>query len=702
MSTEPSPDPQLIEETKQQIRGLVREIAQLAKSDSSPEEFHGEFLPRVISALAAVGGVVWVVGDDGRLNLQYQVNLQQTGLHEDEEGQMRHGRLLQKVMTGGEGLLVAPHSGAGDDEQAANPTDFLLVLGPLQTDQETVGVLEIFQRGDAAPATQRGYLRFVLQMCDLAGEYLKTRQLRHYSDRQALWGQLEDFTRAVHSSLDPRETAYVIANEGRRLIECDRVSVAIRKGRRCTVEAVSGQDVFDKRSNVVTLLARLAGAVVATGDPVWYTGDTSDMAPQVEDAVQEYVDESHSKTVAVLPLMRPKTADSEDVDDQDARDEKNQQAIGAVIVEQIEDARIPESMMQRVDVVAQHSSSAMANALEHHSLFLMPLWRLLGKSRVLTKARNLPKTLTALVILVALLVTLFIVPADFELQSKGTLEPVNRQDVFAGVKGVVIDVKVKHGDLVSGPSGPPDQQEPGDELVIMESTPLAIEMEKVVGQIAAKEKQIGAVGRLLHDTRLSEQERTRYAGELLQFGAERKALVDQKNLYLQQHAKLTVTSPMDGQIVTWDVEERLDRRPVERGQVLLRVADPTGSWQLELHMPEHRMGHILRALGELKAENAAEGRNEKLLVTFILATDPGMSFEGYVTEIDQAAEIRGEEGNTVLIKVEIDKKSLQDRGVKLRPGATVTAKVYCGRRSVGYVWFHDAIAFVQSRILFRF
>ncbi len=37
----------------------------------------------------------------------------------------------------------------------------------------------------------------------------------------------------------------------------------------------------------------------------------------------------------------------------------------------------------------------------------------------------------------------------------------------------------------------------------------------------------------------------------------------------------------------------------------------------------------------------------------------------------------------------------------LRPGATVTAKVYCGRRSLGYVWFHDLLAFVQSRILFR-
>jgi len=45
-----------IEKTKQQIRGLVGEIAQLSKSDLGPEEFYSAFLQRVVQALAAVGG----------------------------------------------------------------------------------------------------------------------------------------------------------------------------------------------------------------------------------------------------------------------------------------------------------------------------------------------------------------------------------------------------------------------------------------------------------------------------------------------------------------------------------------------------------------------------------------------------------------------------------------------------------------------
>ena len=229
-----------------------------------------------------------------------------------------------------------------------------------------------------------------MQMCELAGDFLKSHQLRHFSDRQTLWTQLEDFTRAVHASLDPRETAYTIANEGRRLIECDRVSVAIRKGKKCTIEAISGQDLFDKRSNTVRLLGKLATAVVASGDAVWYTGDTRDLPPQVEDAVQEYVDEAHSKTVAVLPLRRPAPPEE---DDPNKRVEP-EAPIGALIVEQIEDSRVSGSLVQRADVVCRHSSTALANALEHQNLFLMPVWRALGKTRWVLQARTLPKTLS--------------------------------------------------------------------------------------------------------------------------------------------------------------------------------------------------------------------------------------------------------------------------------------------------------------------
>ena len=40
------------------------------------------------------------------------------------------------------------------------------------------------------------------------------------------------------------------------------------------------------------------------------------------------------------------------------------------------------------------------------------------------------------------------IPWPYELSGKGTLEPVDRQDIFAGVDGVVEKVEVQHGQHV--------------------------------------------------------------------------------------------------------------------------------------------------------------------------------------------------------------------------------------------------------------
>jgi multidrug efflux pump subunit AcrA (membrane-fusion protein) len=722
-------DAQLIEQTKQQIKALVAEIAQLSRTEVDPQEFYGQMLPRVVTALAAIGGVVWTLEDQNRLTLQYQVNLQEAHLPVQDQDQMtRHARLLQKVIRSGEGLLVPPHSGSGDEDGGANPTDCLLVLGPLKTELEVKGVVEIFQRAEAGPSTQKGYLRFLLQMCELAGDYLKSRDLRHFSDRQLLWTQLEEFTRLVHASLNPRETAYTIANEGRRLIECDRVSVAVRQGDRCVVEAVSGQDLFDKRSNTIRLLNRVASVVVAGGEPVWYTGDTSNMAPQVEDAMQEYVDESHSKTVAVLPLARPEPEEKE----RDRPDEPTEtpEPVGALIVELIEDARVPDRMRHRVDVVCQHSAVAMANALEHESLFLMPLWRTLGKARWIVRARNLPKVLVAVGLALGLVLAAVLVPYDFALRSEGTLEPVVKRDVYAGVDGTVDQGKVfvEHGQSVKA----------GQVLVQLRNHPLQQAFYKVEGDLLTAQKDfLSTQANLVSNRSLTPEERGRLTGHLAELREKISALQSEQAVLRQQIAELTIKSPIDGVVTTWDVKRLLENRFVRQGQRILEVADPDQAWELELHVPEDRMGHIARAQNalydrlrsrlrevalerlrekvpdatddELAAETdrqvaqvpdaelratlrelSGDDMNDQLDVTYILATDPGRKHTGKVRQIHLYAEVRGEQGNTVRVKVDLDKGELRPEHV--RQGAAVTAKIDCGRRSIGYVWLHDVIA----------
>jgi phosphohistidine swiveling domain-containing protein len=73
-------DPGLLEQTKTQIRKLVAEIAELAESDIQPAEFHVEFLNRVVAAVAASGGALWLMDGRGGLKLQHQLEFGLTGL----------------------------------------------------------------------------------------------------------------------------------------------------------------------------------------------------------------------------------------------------------------------------------------------------------------------------------------------------------------------------------------------------------------------------------------------------------------------------------------------------------------------------------------------------------------------------------------------------------------------------------------------
>lgn len=683
MSSEQSLDPQLIEQTKQQIRTLVNEIAQLTKSGVSPEQFYSEFLPRVVSALAALGGAVWATNEEGRLALQYQINMGETRLQEREEDQARHGRLLLQVMKNGEGVVVPPQSGTGNELDAGNPTDFLLVLGPLKTEMETLGVVEILQRPDTGASTQKGYLRFLLQMCELAADFFKSRQLRHFSDRQVLWTQLENFTHIIHSTLDPRQAAYIVANESRRLIDCDRVSVAIRKGRKCFIEAVSGQDVIDKRSNIVRLLGRLSTEVVAAGDPIWYTGDTRDFPPQIEDAIQEYVDESHSKAVAVLPLTRPPFEPEKEGREKVEAIEEG--PFGALIIEQIEDSRFDDTTTQRIQVVCRHSATALGNALEYRNIFLMPVWRAVGKTHLMMRAKALPKIVAGSIAVVALIVFLAVWPARFKLEAKGSLEPDSRRDVFARIDGVVDELLVNHGDMVKQ----------GQVLGRLRNTELEVSLAEVVGQRTTTQQEVYSIERVLlqaqdkHRPNVDEENRQR--GRLLELRKNLESLDAKYRLFLQKQEDLKIVSPIAGRVVTWDLHNRLIHRPVQRGQVLMRVGDLEGKWILEIRMPENEMGHVS------KAQQEAQKEQTDLPVEYILASEPGTTRTGKVREIHYSAEVRGEEGNTVLIKADIN----QDELPKLRPGTSVSAKVLCGRRALGYVWFHDVLAFIQSRILFR-
>ena len=678
-----------IENTKQQIRGLVSEIAQLSKSELQPGEFYAAFMQKIVSALAAHGGAVWSLSTDGAASVLYQINIAGELLDPDSEGTQRHSKLLQVVAHSNEAQLVPPNSGFGEDGAIGNPTEHLLVLAPLVGDQGVEAVVEVFQRPNAQPATQRGYLRFLVQMCELAAEWVKSQKLRQFSDRHSLWAQADQFSRLVHHNLDLRETAYTIANEGRRLIGCDRVSVALRKGSKCRVEAVSGQDTVERRSNAVTLLSKLATRVMKSGEPLWYDGNTEDLPPQIESVLDEYVDESYTRMMAVLPLKRPETKadaarDPSDVDPQETK--RREEFIGVLIIEQIE-TNLPRSVLDpRVDLVYEHCCRAVANSQEFHNLFLMPLWRTIGKTAWIIRARALPKTIAITSGVLAVLCFFLFFQVDFSVEAEGVLQPVDRHDIFVPANGIVTELNIHDQQTVSK----------GDVLLSLEDPDLLIEKRRVEGQLEETKDQLSNARRAQFQVGLSPADKIRVSGQVQQLTLRKQTLEKEIEIIEKKEDLLEIRSPADGQVVLqWDVEKTLLHRPVAIGQVVMTVVEigKDKDWELELALPERRFGHLAEYMD-------AEGMGE-LEVEYVLAMNPEHVFSGTVHRIRQSTQVEGEEGTVVPLLVKIDRQKLKDtlQG-DLRPGTTVTGDIHCGRSSLGYSWFHEAIQWVQYHLLF--
>lgn len=676
-----------VEQTKRRIRTLVSEITELSKSETKAADYYPAILQRIISALAAEGGAVWLVDPDGAMRLAHQIQLDPVLMQSGTPESMQHGRLIGRLMAQGRAELVPPYSGSGEADGEGNPTSHLLVTAPLASNKQTVGLLEILQRANSPAEAQRGYLRFLEHMTKLIGEWLQSHTLQQVSTRQEMWQQADQFARLVHDNLDLRDTAYTIANEGRRLIECDRVSVAQIKGGKTKVIAISGQDSIESRSNIVQALNTLATKVVRSGEPLWYDGSTEDLPPQLEEAVEDYVDLSHGRTITILPIRQPERTIEGDV--LASRNESNETRqrraiIGALIVEQIETQLSRSALEGRVDLVYEHACRAMSNSLAHSNILFMPVWRFLDRCLWMFRGSALPKTLGVLGAIATAILALFIINIDFTLKGNGQLKPSIEENVYAHANGNIEEIYVRHASVVTA----------GQELVLMKDDDLSREIKGVEDQQKLQVKKLENLSSQSNQSgSISRDEQFRIDRELEETKETIKALTTQLSLLRAKEKKMIRTSPIDGIVMDWDVERVLNRRPVVMGQRLMTIANKNAEWELEVLLPEKKVRYLEQAF-------ANEKEKGYLPVTFILMTESSTEYNGKLdlSGVAGRVELDAEEGPVLKLRCIPEPDALKD--IKKNPGARVIARVKAGRASAAFVWFHEIVEWVRAYVWF--
>jgi multidrug efflux pump subunit AcrA (membrane-fusion protein) len=284
----------------------------------------------------------------------------------------------------------------------------------------------------------------------------------------------------------------------------------------------------------------------------------------------------------------------------------------------------------------------------------------------------------------AAIVALLYVPADFELIARGTAWPEQRHNVFARADGTIDELLVSEGQQVAR----------DDILARLNNPELDLELEKIVGELRTNSEKLAAIKSSRLAGRTSDRSGTATDhGELAAQEEELRqwiaSLRRQQALLEEQRQNLVVRSPLTGKVITWNLDPTLRLRPVRRGQLLMTVANLEGPWGLELSLPDRHVGHLLQATNRLQLP---------LEVKFTLATNPNENFVGQLEKTAKSIQIDEQEGASLLVTARFDRRDVEF----LQPGATATAKIHCGRRPLGYVWLHDLWDFLQYRVFFRF
>ncbi|HUG93687.1 MAG TPA: hypothetical protein VML55_22840 [Planctomycetaceae bacterium] len=672
------------------LADAIRAVEDLAASDVPPATFFRRLLALSVEPLAARAAVVWRLNADGLLSGECESGLDSLGGSRQWIGGPPHIKLLDEALGSGQPLVR---------QAAADPAaEFTLVVARFEVDGRPAGVIEFVldDAGDRAPLIDETQLSLVEELASHAGRFLTWRQEADSTAKQIeFWASLNELTARLHRSLRSAEVAATAVNDARPLLGVDRVSLAVAWGRGCRMLAISGQDRVNRRANLVRSLTALAGEVLHGGEELTYTGRVDEFPPQVERLLTDYLAHSGSRMVRLIPLFPPDAPEAAAAPAAPAA-VAPPRPLGVLILEQIAEGWLSPLDAERAGRLAEHVAGALANARSHEGLFLLPLWRMLGAGWGRLRGRRLALLAAVLSLVAAIAGGLCFIPADYRVEAAGRLMPCAKRAVFTPWDGEVVELFVRSEQRVA-------RNQP---LLRLRNDELHAQLLAARNKLEEKRKALTSLEAELDEVnrRASAQfqyEATRLRGRLAQTRTEITGAEDRVRSLEQQVELLTVRAPIAGTVTAFQLEELLLNRPVQRGEVLLEVMDESGPWQIELDVPEFRMGHILDARHPAPATpahtpthtHAHAAAAADLPVQFVLATHPEQRFAGRLRDVSTRAGLSETGGTVVSARVDIDADALPGRTI----GAEVQAKISCGQRSLAYVLFGDVVEFFRRR-----
>ena len=650
----------------------IDHLADLARSEIEPGRFFAEVLGRAIQPGGASRAILWRQSLEGAWQPAGEVppndKLDAASIEQRQE-------LLVEVSTDEQPRIVSTLSGsshaAGSSHAGSNGSvvEGSHVLSPIRHAGQAVGILETAHGLDAAGQLPPDTFQFFAALCEITADFLSQHELQQLRRARSIWQQWDQFSHRLWQSLDLSSVCAAIANDGRLLANCDRVSVLVRRGRTFQLKSVSGVERVEPRSSATRSLESLARLVARQGRSVWRGEADSTISEgsdtHFEDILERHVRDSGATGVGIVPVIAK-------------RDEQDRSPPSAVIVfDHFQPLGDLADWQSRGETLANRAGLTLRAAIERSDIPWLRLWQRVQR---LPHLLLRPATLLTLALLTAIVAALVLIPAEFTVTGPAELWPDRRREVFASTSGIIDKILVAHGDDVTL-----DQP-----LLVLRDPELETETPRIIGEIATVNERLKGV----QAARFAGGNTPDAASRARQLTADEEELKErlrtlerQRVLIEERRAGLTLRSPIAGKVLTWDVTQHLSARPVERGQALLTIGETAGPWIVEVRVADKDAGHMLRARKTLRPE---------LDVEFLLASEPGRTYRGQVREVSLSSEADDASRSHVRVVVGFDRDQLEQP----RPGATALPRIRCGQQPLGYVWLHDLIDAIRTRLLF--
>lgn len=682
-------DPPLVQQTKSEIRTLASEIASLAHQSLSHADFFNGFLPRMVTAMGAEAAAVWqtckslerhgkvLPSDTLSADSHHEVAESNVLLiaehllpHELLAGTSGRGnvapeqydapsephrRILDCVINEGAPILVPPQSVNVETERPTNPLPHALIIVPVRVEDDIEYVLEIVQRASGGPAAQRGYLRFVAQMADLMGDFLRRQALREYGQSASRVQAFEHLLAAVAQSKSAELQLRSLADGLAELLGSFQ-TLLLRSGRVPRILAASGLDAVDPRSETILAAEAVERQLSrsALRDQICveftHTSTNEDHSIHVESLLEAL---SSSKLVRLR------------ID--------NEASLVAILA-YAESAVVPtEREMVRV-------ASALAGLLEPYAA--EPKWvrawwpfRIPLRRSQPNKPRALWQVWTMRAALAGLLAIVAIFPVPQQISATAVLSAKSKVQYFAPFDANVSEVAIDDEANV----------QKGDVLLTLAAPSLEKELEALQSEAVVLEERLHGLKLSLSNANPGERANALTA-QRNDLEAQLESNKSQQAVLQSELAKCLIHAQADGQVTTWDVHNRLTNLPVKYGQMLITTINPDEDWELQVSIPEHRVG--------LVSDTLSESPGEGVPLRFTLASHPGVTLCGNVSDISQQTSRKASGENVLIAKAAIDGKVLPLK----KEGAIANVTIDCGRVPLIWLVVRDAYWACMSRL----